>query len=250
MPLTDTQRLTLQQAWRGALSRIDPAWTDGNASDPGLTLLELLAYALEDLAATRSASGPAVHALAQRIAAAAGRLAGAGEASEEGCGGGALARVRYAEGQLLGVEDFRAEQAYFRARLRRHNRLMHGVGVVTGLEVSVEPSANGASVRVSPGLALDPTGEEIHVVDAAELPLNGPECALFVLVRYAERPCDPRPRIALNDDDSHYEASRVADTFALSLSPAAAADAVALARLVRQGGQWGADPGFEVPRAR
>src|SRR3954463_6601025 len=38
-------------------------------------------------------------------------------------------------GQLMGVADFRAEQSYFREKLRLTNRCMHGYGVVCGLLV-------------------------------------------------------------------------------------------------------------------
>jgi hypothetical protein len=37
-----------------------------------------------------------------------------------------LARVNYVEGQLLSVADLRAEQDYWLARQRRHNRFLHG----------------------------------------------------------------------------------------------------------------------------
>ena len=42
----------------------------------------------------------------------------------------ALERVKYFQGQMLSVSDLEAEQEYFLARLRRHNRHLHGWGVV------------------------------------------------------------------------------------------------------------------------
>lgn len=50
-----------------------------------------------------------------------------------------LVRVNYFHGQMLGARDFRAEQAYLRAKLRLMNRCLHGHGVVCGLEVTPEP---------------------------------------------------------------------------------------------------------------
>lgn len=50
-----------------------------------------------------------------------------------------LVRVNYFHGQMLGARDFRAEQAYLRAKLRLMNRCLHGCGVVCGLDVTAEP---------------------------------------------------------------------------------------------------------------
>ena len=48
-------------------------------------------------------------------------------------------RLNYFYGQMLGAEDFRAEQNYFREKLKLHNRCLHGYGVVCGLRVVPEP---------------------------------------------------------------------------------------------------------------
>jgi hypothetical protein len=48
-------------------------------------------------------------------------------------------RLSYFYGQLLGVQDFRTEQSYFREKLRLHNRCLHGYGVVCGLHLSPVP---------------------------------------------------------------------------------------------------------------
>ena len=44
-----------------------------------------------------------------------------------------LQRVRYFNGQVLGVDDFNTEQNYFIEKHRLHNRHVHGWGVVNGL---------------------------------------------------------------------------------------------------------------------
>ena len=46
-----------------------------------------------------------------------------------------LERTRYYAGQLVGPDDLTEDQRYFRERLRRHNRLLHGWGVVCGARV-------------------------------------------------------------------------------------------------------------------
>lgn len=71
-------------------------------------------------------------------------------------------RVRYFFGMLVGIDEFIQEQAYFRAKACRHNRLLHGWGVVSGLEVS-PVGLDGTQVSVTPGYAIDPGGNEISV---------------------------------------------------------------------------------------
>jgi hypothetical protein len=49
-------------------------------------------------------------------------------------------RLKYFYGQMLGAYDFQMEQAYFRDKLKLHNRCLHGYGVVCGLDVVPEPA--------------------------------------------------------------------------------------------------------------
>lgn len=97
----------------------------------------------------------------------------------DGCGGiPELARLRYFHGQPLSALDLRREQAYHREKARLHNRLLHGWGIVCGLEVTVaqrpehetghgtddcETDPTHAKVIVMPGVALDCRGNEIVV---------------------------------------------------------------------------------------
>ncbi len=48
-------------------------------------------------------------------------------------------RLNYFYGQMLSAKDFRSEQAYFRDKMRLHNRCHHGWGVVCGLHVTPVP---------------------------------------------------------------------------------------------------------------
>ena len=50
-----------------------------------------------------------------------------------------LERVHYFPRQLLTVADMTTDQNYFLEKLRRHNRFLHGWGVVCGLEVIAAP---------------------------------------------------------------------------------------------------------------
>ena len=81
-----------------------------------------------------------------------------------GCGSGGpanLERVRYFSRQLVTPDDLTQEQDYFRSKLRRHNRLLHGWGVVCGLEVV--STTEDWTVCIQPGYALGPQGDEILV---------------------------------------------------------------------------------------
>lgn len=48
-------------------------------------------------------------------------------------------RLRYFYGQMLHARDFQAEQAYFREKMKLHNRCLHGAGVVCGMGVTPVP---------------------------------------------------------------------------------------------------------------
>lgn len=86
-------------------------------------------------------------------------------------------RLSYFYGQMLGERDFRAEQAYYREKLKLHNRCLHGPGVVCGLAVhqprwirqpaktSRADDACWPQLHVQPGLALDADGNELVVRD-------------------------------------------------------------------------------------
>jgi hypothetical protein len=70
-------------------------------------------------------------------------------------------RPRYYARQLVTPEDLTLEQEYFRSRLRRHNRLMHGTGVVCGARVVV--GSKPWKVLVQPGYVLGPYGDDIWI---------------------------------------------------------------------------------------
>lgn len=155
-------------------------------------------------------------------------------------------RVRYFARQLMTADDMRAEQEYFLEKLRRHNRFLHGWGVVCGLEVAPAPEeGRGTRVRVGCGYALGPQGDEIHVGRPAFLDLAtcgarpDPEdpCApetpspraatpdshpdVLVAIRYVE--CSTRPVRVMpagcGCDESACEFSRTRDAFELRCWP-------------------------------
>jgi len=253
MALTDKRRADLARDLRRAIARAAPDWTDSGTHDPGVTMLQLFALLLDDLLHRRAALDPQARVLARDVATRAALLAAAlDEASV--CGGG-LARVDYFTGMVLGSDDFSAEQNYFRQRLNRLNRLLHGSGVATGLEVTVTGTGDAAGATIAPGFALDRAGNELCVETSCRLalPVAGP--ALMVAIAYRERPCRPVPAPGAVPDPvggapSPVRPSRIVETFDAILAADSAADAVALARVHRVRGRWRIDPAFQPLRVR
>jgi len=149
-------------------------------------------------------------------------------------------RVRYFSGQLLSADDFNAEQEYFRGKQRTLNRLVLGYGVVSGLETTV----GGGSVTVTPGLALDPRGNEISVDCSVAVKLPRGTKPVFLLLEYLERETDPVPT------QDGLQASRIEEGFRLIFGSEPPLGAVPLAKLTRRSGRWQPSRGFRVPRIR
>jgi hypothetical protein len=77
-------------------------------------------------------------------------------------------RMNYFTGRHLAARDFRDEQLHHRSHRFLHNRMLHGWGVVCGLEVREHPQdqCRDRFVQVSSGMAIDCCGREI-LVDCA-----------------------------------------------------------------------------------
>lgn len=251
MPLTDKQWTGLARDLQRALKRVAPDWTDAGPHDPGITVLELLAFVLDELQSRSDALDPPARMLARRVAERASALATALATAADDCeGAGALQRVNYVSGMLLGVDDFRVEQDYFRTRLNRHNRLLHGSGIVDGLAVTVEAGTNGSpQVTIAPGFALDRHGNEICVDKPVVLALPAQGSALFVQLSYAEQSTGLAPMPGASPfDETTAQATRIAETFNATLEAEPSGDAVVVARLRQVRGRWRVDTGFKAPR--
>jgi hypothetical protein len=74
-------------------------------------------------------------------------------------------RMNYFTGRHLTARDFRDEQLHHRTHRFLHNRMLHGWGVVCGLEVKEHPQdqCRDRYVQVGPGMAIDCCGREILV---------------------------------------------------------------------------------------
>lgn len=121
-----------------------------------------------------------------------------------------LKRNRFFSGKLLTAEDLELEQEYFREKLKRHNRYLHGFGVVFGLEVS----KSGRDVAISPGLAIDCQGNEIVIPKPLEQALPSPDLdsTLFLSISYIEKQTDPVPAVV--PSCSEMENSRIEESAA------------------------------------
>jgi hypothetical protein len=246
MPILDDSTLhELVSALRRRVSAHYPEWTEQSTGDPGTSLVQLFAFLAESLLYRSNEIPEHVRQRFLRLA----QLALSLPVEQEAPPPAPLERVRYSFGMVLGVEDFEAEQNYFRERMRRHNRELHGFGVVRGLGVAIEhdEKGRGEHVAVNPGFAIAPDGEEIAVPERATHALPADGSALYVTVAYFEQPARPVPVLGETSDTAF---TRVEESFALSVAPTIAPGTLALARLVRADALWRVDEAFEAVRVR
>jgi hypothetical protein len=160
---------------------------------------------------------------------------------------------RYYPRQLITPDDLTLEQNYFRDRMRRHNRLLHGWGVVCGALVCPVTSKDSNSVitvapwqvQVQRGYILGPYGDEIildcpRTVDLRGRGVSGvtgdpcvdvpdPWCSqvtvpqnpgpLYIAVKYKQsmtRPVRVQP-IGCGCDDTSCECSRWHDGYEIGI---------------------------------
>ncbi len=128
------------------------------------------------------------------------------------CCGEPIERVRYFPRQLLTADDMRAEQEYFREKARRHNRYLHGWGVVCGCTVEVVAGSKTPQVRVCPGYAVGPQGDEICIDRCIDVDLKTGAAEQPCSVRW---PCPPVGEVPVVKDDRAivYIAVRYAECF-------------------------------------
>jgi hypothetical protein len=145
-------------------------------------------------------------------------------------------RVNYPFGLVLGVDEFLQEQTHFLEKHRRHNRMLHGFGTLSGLKVTVPPAVDPPEIRVADGLAVSPGGFEICVPAVMCAKVNdwlkanaaalrdrfGPfptAVDTSVVLCYRECATDvvPVPGEPCRTDDEAMAPSRLADSFELKL---------------------------------
>jgi len=84
-------------------------------------------------------------------------------------------RLKYFYGQLLGIRDFQAEQAYFREKMKLHHRCLHGYGVVCGLQAAskpISPQCDTPALAKARDLRVQEV-EKLQAIEAARQELAG-----------------------------------------------------------------------------
>jgi hypothetical protein len=168
------------------------------------------------------------------------------------CECSAIERPRYFPRQMITADDMILEQTYFRDKLRRHNRLLHGWGVVCGAIVcpvfDSKKEMTPWLVTVSPGYILGPYGDEIVIdcdrtidirttgvmgmceeptsppldpwcSDVDEIVINRCQGPVYIAVRYKEvmtRPVRVQP-VGCGCDDTQCEYSRWCDGYGINV---------------------------------
>ncbi|MDH6143540.1 hypothetical protein P3T35_005575 [Kitasatospora sp. GP30] len=151
----------------------------------------------------------------------------------------ALVRPRFFCGQLLTDQDLSGLASWVLDR-RRLGRYRDGWGVVTGLDVGLDPTpgASAATVVVQPGYAVSSCGEDVVVGRATTLDLaaycpdptspcgtpSGPpptECVLDIGIAYREVGEDPVAALGTAgcSQAGECENSRIVESFALRCVP-------------------------------
>jgi hypothetical protein len=212
-----------------------PDWTGYEGSDPGVTLMELFAFLGESLLYRADLQADTRSRLREVL----GLLE---RADDSGCRDATLSRNHFYFGKLLAVDDFEQEQSYNRAKHRRHNRLLHGVGIVRGLDVSLKPRTSGDDVVVvvAPGVAIAPDGEELVVCEAVTRDVCQASVC-HVTVTLVERSTNPTP-------DGEF--SRIEESADVAVSEDLPPGRLGIARLLRDCGELRFDPIFYPSRVR
>ncbi|PKM76301.1 MAG: hypothetical protein CVU90_13260 [Firmicutes bacterium HGW-Firmicutes-15] len=105
-------------------------------------------------------------------------------------------RNRYFYGKLLTVRDFESEQKYCNDKRRMGNRVLHGAGVVCGLQVV---AVDDKTISVETGMAIDYSGREIVVASPVTQKLsmidgfgnNDYAKNIYLCIAYDERGKEP-----------------------------------------------------------
>jgi len=157
-----------------------------------------------------------------------------------------LERTHFFPRQLVTAPDLTQDQDYFREKHRRHNRLLHGWGVVCGARC--KRGSGECEIVIEPGYILGPFGDEITIdrevtIDVCKQDLDGnvagpcgqptdPWCSnvridrsagdkLYIAVRYAE--CQDRPVRVISGgcgcEQGECEYSRIRDSYTIRVLP-------------------------------
>jgi hypothetical protein len=148
-------------------------------------------------------------------------------------------KARYFHGMLMTERDFSDEQKYHIEKRKLLNRMLHGCGVVCGLQIKQTPIAS-STITISSGLALDCNGNEIYVNKEYALNLEtiinpgpvtngeqtcketvtGDDQILYIIIRYNDTDTDQVPIYAPGGDckEKACENSRNREGFCIDIT--------------------------------
>jgi hypothetical protein len=232
--LNDSEWEQLTRDLSNCVAAVAPEWTDRIDTDPGVTLVELFGFLAESVLARSGGSPEARTRLRDVVAVLQDPMVSI--CSELPT----PTRVRYFAGQLLSPVDFEQEQSYTRTRHRRHNLLLHGSGIASGLGVTLEPQQNGEPlVVVSPGVAIGPDGEELVVCERLTSKVSPGLPSSYVTLHLAEHASAVQAR---------GQASRIEEVVEAAVLADVPSGHLALARVKWVNGSWVLDGTFGPAR--
>jgi hypothetical protein len=125
--------------------------------------------------------------------------------------------------------------------------MLHGPGIVTGLEIEVSSGGSSPTVIVKPGYAIDPEGRELILGSCVELEIVEKRSFYYVTMEHIEKQTDGM----LTEDTSEPTASRIEDGVGVRL----AADhekciSLAIGKIAQVPSGWELDRTFQPLRPR
>ena len=144
-----------------------------------------------------------------------------------------LKRLNPFEGLCLVASDLMSEQRYHRNNLHRHTLMLHGHGVVQGLQVELEQKKKDYVAIIQAGYGVTRLGQGVYLPEPVGVPLEVPkkdgEYMLWLFHTEGPDESDLRPVF----DTSERQAARIREGCAPRLHPLDEdqADAVALTRI-------------------
>ena len=109
-----------------------------------------------------------------------------------------LQRPKYNNGQVLTANDLADEQQYFIEKFKRHNRYLHGWGIISGLTILIR----NKEILVEPGYAIDCAGNEIVLNERLKCDLPAGKIEFWVSIRYDEKRINPIQSGTVSDASS------------------------------------------------
>jgi hypothetical protein len=94
-------------------------------------------------------------------------------------------RIKAEDGLAVTAQVWEEAHSFHRQRQRLHTHLLHGVGIVCGLEVYASDPPDPI-VHIMPGIAVDPQGEMIVVSDPVHYNLGPASGYVYLVLTYGE----------------------------------------------------------------